>query len=91
MTTTHVQQARSAIEAAAPRLVHMPDEDAANGALGITVTYLWTPEGTDIAEYYCHPDGSFACGNIGVSGSMQYPFTDLSAFVIGLALVGGHR
>lgn len=85
MTYTTVQNARAAIEAAAPRLTHITEPAVTE----LVVTYLWTADGHDLAEYYSHDDGSFAGGNIGTPGGHQFPFTDLDAFVAGLGMVGG--
>lgn len=84
MTYTTVQQARSAIEAAAPSLTHITDPSPTE----LQVTYLWTAAGHDIAEYYSHDDGSFAGGNVGLPGGTQLPFTDLVAFVAALWIAG---
>lgn len=83
MTYTTVQNARAAIEAGAPRLTHITELSP-----GPVITYLWTADGHDLAEYYSHDDGSFAGGTIGV-GPDQFPFTDLETFVLALTMCGG--
>lgn len=85
MTTTTTQQARAAIEAAAPTLTHVTD---IHQTAKWQVTYLWSADGKDVAEYYSHGDGTFAGGNVGLTGGHQFPFTDLNAFIAALWIVG---